>query len=122
MITLKQVYNTRNPSYKVTENTIPFDVFDTDSPPAINTILTDDTLFSFASVGGMVHDTIDNFDDDEDFLVELHIYYAYIQSDPGEPTRWKDALSGPEQDWWLKSTTAEFNNFLSRKAWAFIPR
>ena len=44
-ITLKKLYNTRNPSYKVTGNTIPFDVFDTDSPPAINTILPVSTLF-----------------------------------------------------------------------------
>ena len=44
-----------------------------------------------------------------------------IQSDPGEPTRWQDAFNGPEREWWLKSTIAEFNNFLGRNAWKFVP-
>ena len=48
--------------------------------------------------------------------------HSYIQSDPGEPTRWKDALFGPEREYWIQSTTAEFNNFISRNAWKFVDR
>ena len=47
--------------------------------------------------------------------------HACIQYDPGEPTKWKDALYGPEREWWLKVTRAEFNNFLNRGGWKFVP-
>ena len=50
------------------------------------------------------------------------ILHACIQFDPGEPTSWKEALYGPECDWWFKLTISEFNNFLSRKAWEFVDR
>ena len=83
----------------------------------INNISSHEILFQFSSVGGMD----DNIDDDTD-PVDLMILHACIQSDPGEPTSWKEALYGPERDWWLKSTISEFNNFLSRKAWKFVDR
>ena len=34
----------------------------------------------------------------------------------------KPAVEGPEREWWIKSITSEFNNFLSRGAWKFLPR
>ena len=30
-------------------------------------------------------------------------------------------MDGPEREWWIKSLTAEFNNFISRGAWEFVP-
>ena len=48
--------------------------------------------------------------------------YSCIQSDPGESTHWKDALIGPEREYWIQATTAEFNNFISRAAWKFVKR
>ena len=46
--------------------------------------------------------------------------HACIQSDPGEPTRWREALEGPEREWRMRATTSEFNNFLKRGAWKFV--
>ncbi len=80
--------------------------------------MSDDIQFTFSSVSGMGHDS--DSKDTED-LVDLKIMHDCIQSDPGEPTRWKDGLFGPEQEWWLKSTISEFNNFLSRNPWKFFP-
>ena len=34
---------------------------------------------------------------------------------------WKEAISSPEREYWLKLITSEFNNFLSRGAWEFVP-
>ena len=56
-----------------------------------------------------------------DEIMEFYIMHACIQSDPGEPTSWKDALSGPEREWWIKAIRAEFNNFLARGGWKFVP-
>ena len=50
-----------------------------------------------------------------------NVIHACIQSDPGQPTKWKDALYGPEREWWLKATRAEFNNIFNRGGWKFIP-
>ncbi|MGB2452939.1 MAG: reverse transcriptase domain-containing protein, partial [Candidatus Poseidoniaceae archaeon] len=60
--------------------------------------------------------------DDEDFMLDQFVLHACIQSDPGEPTKWREAFEGLEREWWIKSATAEFNNFLSRGAWKFVPR
>ena len=106
-----------SPTYKVTGNTIPYHVFDKNDSSEVNLILTDDTFFELSSVGGM-SDVID----DEDIFLDTYILHACIQSDPGEPTRWKDAFYGPEREWWIKSATSEFNNFLSRNAWKFVTR
>ena len=56
-------------------------------------------------------------------IVEFYVMHARIQSDPGEPTTtsWKEALSGNEREWWIKSIHAEFNNFLSTGGWKFVP-
>ena len=48
--------------------------------------------------------------------------HSCIQSDPSVPTRWKEALFFPEHEWWIKSSLAEFKNFISRKARKFILR
>ena len=40
-------------------------------------------------------------------LVEIFLMHMCIQSDPGEPTNWKEALNGPEREWWLKSVTSD---------------
>ena len=57
----------------------------------------------------------------EEDIVEFYVMHARIQSDPGEPTSWKEALSGNEREWWIKSIHAEFNNFLSTGGWKFVP-
>ena len=49
------------------------------------------------------------------------LYHACIQNDPGTPESWKAAIESPEREYWIKSMTAEFNNFLSRGAWKFVP-
>ena len=100
----------KSPSYKVTGNVVPTPVFNTDRSPNINVVYTDDIHFQFPSVGGMCD------------AVDLLIMHTCIQSDPGEATRWKDALYGPEWEWWIQATTTEFNNFISRNAWKFIDR
>ena len=65
--------------------------------------------------------TAEHKTDGMDELFEFYVMHACIQSDPGEPTDWKVALNGREREWWLKSITAEFNNFLKRDAWKFVP-
>lgn len=107
-------------TYKVTGNTVPVQIFAAPDAPAINVTLTDDFVFTSSSVGGMDGNIIDN--DDEDVMHEQYVLHACIQSDPGEPTNWKVAFAGDEREWWIKSATSEFNNFISRKAWKFVPR
>ena len=112
-----------SPSYKVTGNTVPTPIFNSDSNPVVNAVFTDDIHFQFSSVGGMSADA--DISMDVNFppsLSDMLIMHTCIQSDPGEPTRWKDALFGPEREWWIQSTTAEFNNFISRNAWKFVDR
>ena len=104
-------------TYKVTGNTVPTKVFDDSSSPSINVIFTDDIHFQFSSVGGMSDETSSS-----EYLSNMLIMHSCIQSDPGEPTRWKDALFGPEREYWIQATTAEFNNFISRDAWKFVNR
>ena len=53
--------------------------------------------------------------------LDSEVCHTCITSDPGEPTDWKLAFKGPEREWWIKSVTAEFNNFLTRKGWKFVP-
>ena len=57
-----------------------------------------------------------NFGDTTPFL-----HHTCIQNDPGTPESWKSAIESPEREYWIKSMTAEFNNFLSRGAWKFVP-
>ena len=46
--------------------------------------------------------------------------HVCIQSDPDVPIKWQDTFDGPEREWWIKSITAEFNNFMNRSAWKFM--
>ena len=101
-------------TYKVTGIMVPTKVFYQPHSPTINAVFTDDVHFRFSSDGGM--------GDEEYDLSDLLIMYSCIQSDSGEPTRWKDALFGTEREYWIQATTAEFNNFISRDAWKFIDR
>ena len=75
-------------------------------------------LLTYSSLGGISA----GYNDNEDNIVDLFLFHTCIQSDPGEPKSWKDALHGPEREWWIKSMTAEFNNFLSHGAWEFVNR
>ena len=107
-----------SPQYKVTGNVTPTQIFENsdEDAVAINLVFTDDVIFTYSSDGGIMGDL-----DDEDDLLDLYLMHTCIQSDPGEPTRWRDALEGDDREWWLQSTTSEFNNFLSRGAWKFVP-
>jgi len=51
----------------------------------------------------------------------LSIHHTCIQSDPGTLESWRSAIESPEREFWIKSMTAEFNNFLFRGAWEFVP-
>jgi len=42
----------------------------------------------------------------------LLIYNTSLNSDPGEPTTYQEALNGPERDWWTAASIAEVNNVL----------
>ena len=75
----------------------------------ISVVWTEDFVQATKNIDGM------------DELLDLFLMHSCIQSDPGEPTSWKEALDGPEREWWIKSITAEFNNFISRGAWEFVP-
>ena len=44
----------------------------------------------------------------------LFIFNTSLNSDPGEQKTNKEALNGPEKDWWLSACIAEINNFLDR--------
>lgn len=82
-----------SPMYKVTANTVHINIFSDTSNADINVIFTDEVFFSITSVGGM--DTID----DEDFMLDLFVLHACIQSDPGDPTKLRTRLT------WITSKT-----------------
>ena len=106
-------------SYKVTGNTMATPIFSSTSEDAsIHHIFTDDMLLTYSSLGGMSA----GYNDNEDNIMDLFLFHTYIQSDPGEPKSWKDAVHGLEREWWIKFMTAEFNNFLCRPAWEFVNR
>lgn len=52
----------------------------------------------------------------------LFIFNTSLNSDPGEPKTDKQALEGPESDWWFPACVAEINNFLDRGSWKFVKR
>ena len=100
---------------------------------AVPIVLPDSEVGGTSTTGGTNHDmevsvvwteehvqATKNIDGMEE-LLDLFLMHSCIQSDPGEPTSWKEALDGPEREWWTKSITAEFNNFISRGAWEFVP-
>jgi len=110
-------------TFKVTGDTTPMIIDGTGQPKAANlaendeamtdvevsVVWTDELVTACKNIGGM------------DDLIEYFVMHACIQSGPGEPTRWKEALEGPEREWWMRAITSEFNNFLKRGAWKFVP-
>ena len=126
--TLKQsVYQEFNEAtgknFKVTGDITPMIIDGTEQPKVTNlaedhdattdvevsVVWTDELVTTCENIGGI------------DDLIEYFVMHACIQSDPGEPTRWKEALEGPEREWWMRAITSEFNNFLKRGAWKFVP-
>ena len=97
------------PHFTVTGNTVPTRLSFGNEPPSIHHVLTEHLIASFENEGGM------------DTLVDAFLFHTCIQNDPGTPASWKAAVSSPEREFWIKSITAEFNNFLSRGAWEFVP-
>ena len=77
------------PNYKVTGNIVPYDIFK-DNDVRINHILTDDVILAFASVGGIGYDDYIEYEN-EDELIDNFIMHTFIQSDPGDLIRWRDA-------------------------------
>ena len=57
--------------------------------------------------------------------VEQHFHFCYntaVQSDPGEPRSFKQAMASEEKEWWTKAIISEINNFLKRQAWKFVKK
>jgi len=48
--------------------------------------------------------------------------YSAVTSDPGEPTSFKEAITGPNKEKWIEAIKKELNNFMSRGVWQKIPR
>jgi len=64
-------------------------------------------------VNGNTNPTRLNFEDNHSSvnLVNPFLCHTCIQSDPGTPESWRSAIESPECEFWIKSMTAEFNNF-----------
>ena len=102
----------------MTGDTTPHRIFDEDMNFSyIHHIYTDEVCFAYSSTGEIFNDVYTNNNEFETFILN-----TCIQSDPGEPRNWKEAILGSEREWWIQSITSEFNNFLSLKTWKFIPR
>ena len=57
--------------------------------------------------------------------VQHNIHFCYntsVQSDPGEPKSFKQAMQSTEKEWWTRAVKSEINNFLKRNAWKFLKR
>ena len=51
------------------------------------------------------------------------VFTASLNSDPGEPKDPYEAINHEiDGEWWRASAIAEFNNFLSRNSWKFVPK
>jgi len=70
------------------------------------------------TVTGNTNPTRLDFDNDPSSvnLVNPFLFHTCIQSDLGTPETWRSVIESPEREFWIKSMTAEFNNFLSRDA------
>jgi len=75
------------------------------------------------TVTGNTNPTRLDFDTDPSSinLVNPFLFHTCIQSDPGTPATRRSPVESPEREFWIKSMTAEFNDFLSRGAWKFVP-
>ena len=59
----------------------------------------------------------------ERVIQQFHFCFnTAIQSDPGEPKTFKQAMQSEDWEMWSKAIKAEINNFLSRDAWQFVKR
>ena len=84
-----------SPSYKVTGNTTATPIFSSsDNDMSIHHIFTDDMCITYSSVDGMAHASID-----KDDILDMFLFHTCIQSNPGEPKSWKEALHGQEREW-----------------------
>ena len=126
--TQQQVYKEYNEAtgqtFKVTGDTtaVQIDMPNTDSELDGNSgSESDDTEISYIWTDDIAAMTKTDGIADEDELLDFYVMHACIQSDPGEPNSWKDALSGTEREWWMKAIRSEFNNFLNRGGWKFVP-
>jgi hypothetical protein len=57
-----------------------------------------------------------------DFVDLEQVYNSTLNSDPGEPKSFKEALQGNEKEQWTQSIKNEINNFLKRNAWEKVSR
>ena len=97
------------PNFIVTGDTEPTKLNFGDTSPSIHHIYTPDLIATFEKYGGI------------DTLIDAFLFHTCIQNDPGTPMTWKEAATCAEREYWLKSMTSEFNNFISRGAWQFVP-
>ena len=106
--TQQQVYKEFNDAtgqtFKVTGDTtaVPIDMPGTDSELDGNSGSDiDDTEISYIWTDDIAAMTKTDGIADDDDLLDFYVMHACIQSDPGEPNSWKDALSGTEREWWM---------------------
>ena len=55
--------------------------------------------------------------------IVLHFHFCFnteIQSEPGEPKTFLQAMQTNERSWWTKAIISEINNFLKLEAWKFL--
>ena len=108
--TQQQVYKEFNDAtgqtFKVTGDTtaVPIDMPGTDSELDGNSRSeSDDTEFSYIWTDDIAAMTKTDGIADEEELLDFCVKHACIQSDPGEPNSWKDALSGTKRECWMKA-------------------
>ena len=97
------------PNFIVTGDTEPTKLDFGDTSPSIHHIYTPNLIATFEKDGGI------------DTLIDAFLFHTCIQNDPGTQMTWKEAATCAEREYWLKSMTSEFNNFISRGAWQFVP-
>ena len=60
--------------------------------------------------------------DEDDAAFVTYIYNASVNSDPKTPKTFKEAITGPDKEFWIQAVKSEFGNFISRKSWIKTPR
>ena len=58
---------------------------------------------------------------DPEKVLNHFLFNTAINSDPGTP-KIREALDGPQRQWWTPAVIAEINNFLKRGAWRFVDK
>jgi len=66
----------------------------------------------------------EDYDDEADpeKVLNHFLFNTAINSDPGTPKSIREALDGPQRQWWIPAVIAEINNFLKRGAWKFVDK